>query len=273
MTVRVLIIEDNPTNLELLSYIFSAYGHDVLAARDGLAGIEIAHRAAPDLIICDIQMPEVDGYEVARRLKHAPDTARIPLVAVSALAMVGDRRNVMAAGFDGYITKPINPETIMDQLAAYLPENANTMPQKTPPAADEAPPPSACATIGSVILVVDNSSDNIAFARAVLEASGFRVTSTDNITAGLALARREPPALILSDLHMPEGDGFDFLRAVKADRRLRSIPFLFLSSTIWIKADAGRAAALGADRFLARPIEPQALLDAIRGVLGAVRSE
>jgi two-component system cell cycle response regulator len=270
MPARILVIEDNPTNLELLSYIIKAYGHEVLAALDGIAGIDIAHRLIPDVIICDIQMPQIDGYEVARRLRSTPDTAAIPLVAVSALAMVGDRRRVMAAGFDGYITKPINPETIMEQLAAYLPGKANAvLPQKPAARPNKQEAAAACLNIGSVILVIDNVRDNIAFARIVLEASGFRVISIDNIMAGLALARRDPPALILCDLHMPDGDGVDLLRAVKADPQLRSIPFVFLSSTVWIKADTARAAALGADRFLSRPIEPQTLLAAIRGVLGA----
>jgi two-component system cell cycle response regulator len=216
-------------------------------------------------------MPGIDGYEVARRLKSAPDTSAIPLVAVSALAMVGDRRKVMAAGFDGYITKPIDPETIMAQLAVFMPGATNRAPAQHPAAganAHAAAP--ACATIGAVILVVDNAPDNIAFARAVLESSSFRVVSADNITAGLALARGDPPTLFLCDLHMPDGDGFGLLRAVKADPQLRSIPFVFLSSTIWIKPDTARAAALGADRFLSRPIEPEALIEAIHGVLGAV---
>jgi two-component system cell cycle response regulator len=123
-----------------------------------------------------------------------------------------------------------------------------------------------------VILVVDNAPDNIDFARSVLESAGFRVVSADNIAAGRDLARGEPPALFLSDLHMPDGDGFELLRAVKSDPRLRSIPFVFLSSTVWLKGDSARAAALGADRFLSRPMEPQALLDVIREILGAAGS-
>src|SRR5579863_9622363 len=172
MAPRILVIEDNPTNLELLSYIFKAYGHEVLAASDGMAGIDIAGRLLPELIICDIQMPGIDGYEVALRLSNTPRTAKIPLVAVSALAMVDDRRKVLAAGFDGYITKPIDPETFMAQLAIFMPDKGNgalpLRPESTAKTPEATP---ACSNLGALVLVVDNAPDNIAFARSVLESS------------------------------------------------------------------------------------------------------
>src|SRR5713226_10736377 len=102
MGARILVIEDNQTNLDLISYLLRAYGYEVMTATDGAAGIAAASET-PDLIICDIQMPGIDGYEVARRLRAERATARIPLVAVTALAMVDDRRKVIEAGFDGYI--------------------------------------------------------------------------------------------------------------------------------------------------------------------------
>lgn len=120
MTGRILVIEDNPTNLELITYLLRAFGYTVLAAADGGDGIEFAHREKVDLIICDVHLPKVDGYEVAYRLKKHPVLCEIPLVAVTALAMVGDREKVLAAGFDGYISKPITPETFLRQIEMLL---------------------------------------------------------------------------------------------------------------------------------------------------------
>ncbi len=117
---RILVIEDNPTNLELISYLLKAFGHETLAATDGEKGLEVVRREMPDLIICDIQLPNMNGYEVARRLKADPALRAIPLVAVTAMAMVGDRDRVLAAGFDGYIPKPIAPETFVGQVEAFL---------------------------------------------------------------------------------------------------------------------------------------------------------
>jgi CheY-like chemotaxis protein len=118
MAPRVLVIEDNAYSLDLMVYVLQAFGYVPLSARDGGEGVARALADIPDLILCDIQLPILDGYEVAQRLKSDPATAAIPLVAVTAMAMVGDREKVMAAGFDAYITKPIQPETFIAQIEA-----------------------------------------------------------------------------------------------------------------------------------------------------------
>lgn len=120
MSARVLIIEDNQTNLELLMYLLRAYGHTVLTARDGASGISAVRALRPDLVACDVQLPGIDGYELARRIKADPDLASIPLVAVTALAMPGDRDKALSAGFDGYIAKPIAPDRLIENLESYL---------------------------------------------------------------------------------------------------------------------------------------------------------
>lgn len=114
------MIEDNPTNLELITYLLNAFGHTTIAARDGEEGVAAALRTNPELILCDIALPKLDGYGVARRLRAEPTLNGVPLVAVTASAMVGDRDKVVASGFDGYISKPINPETFVAEVEAYL---------------------------------------------------------------------------------------------------------------------------------------------------------
>lgn len=116
----LLVIEDDPNNLELMSYLLRAFGHQVLTAVDGAQGLALVRLESPDLIVCDIHLPKLDGYAVASQLKADPDLRRIPLVAVTALAMVGDRGKVLAAGFDGYIAKPLNPETFVPQVESFL---------------------------------------------------------------------------------------------------------------------------------------------------------
>jgi two-component system cell cycle response regulator len=123
---RILVIEDNPTNLQLMVYLLQAFGHTPLEAWDGETGLEAARREPLDLILCDVQLPKVDGYAVAKHLKSHPALSRIPLVAVTALAMVGDRDRVLGAGFDGYIAKPILPETFVGQVEAFLRPDSST---------------------------------------------------------------------------------------------------------------------------------------------------
>src|SRR3989442_1814478 len=110
MPARILVIEDNPTNLDLMVYLLRAFGHTPLVAHDGEQGLEVVRREAPDLIVCDVHMPNVDGYEVVRRLKAHPAMNQIPVVAVTALAMVGDRATILDAGIYGHIAQPISPD-------------------------------------------------------------------------------------------------------------------------------------------------------------------
>lgn len=120
--MRILVIEDNPANLELMTYLLNAFGHTTTTATDGEEGVEAALRIMPDLILCDMAMPRLDGYGVAMRLKKYRRLEGIPLIAVTASAMVGDRDKVLASGFDGYITKPITPETFVAEVESYRKE-------------------------------------------------------------------------------------------------------------------------------------------------------
>src|SRR5437879_126532 len=117
---RVLVVEDKAENLDLMCYLLKAFGHDTLVAHDGAQGVAMVADERPDLVVMDLQMPDMDGYEAASIIKANPELATIPLVAVTAYAMVGDRDRVMAAGFDGYLTKPIDPRVFVRELERYL---------------------------------------------------------------------------------------------------------------------------------------------------------
>jgi CheY-like chemotaxis protein len=128
VAARILIIEDNPTNMELMSYLLTAFGHTPLTAFDGESGVRLAREATPDLILCDVHLPKLDGYGVVGLLKGDPQLRRIPVLAVTALAMVGDRERLLDAGFDGYIGKPIEPEQFVAELEPFLPHAAGLEP-------------------------------------------------------------------------------------------------------------------------------------------------
>lgn len=116
----ILIIEDNEQNLYPETFILEKNGFQIIAARDGRSGIELAEKVKPALILLDIQLPGMDGYAVAHELKRNPLLADVPIVAVTSYAMAGDRERIMAAGCDGYIEKPINPETFVEEVKKYL---------------------------------------------------------------------------------------------------------------------------------------------------------
>jgi len=122
MPARILVVEDDPANLSLMGYLLQAFGHSTVPARDGEEALAAAAREEIDLVICDLQLPGMDGYEVLRRLRQDPGLAAVPVVAVTAFAMVGDRERMLAAGFDAYLPKPIDPEEFVPRLEALLPE-------------------------------------------------------------------------------------------------------------------------------------------------------
>lgn len=122
MTARIAIIEDNQANLELVKYLLECSGYAVSVARDGRQGVALVTQIRPDLVICDLQMPALDGYEVLKLLRQDPALAQVPVIAVTAFSMPNDRQKVLTAGFDGYISKPIEPETFVSQVGAFLPD-------------------------------------------------------------------------------------------------------------------------------------------------------
>ncbi|MDP3841670.1 MAG: response regulator [Oxalobacteraceae bacterium] len=274
---RILIIEDNPTNMALMEYLLGAFGYsDVRSAADGEEGWQAAQQEPFDLIVCDVHLPKRDGYEVLRLLKGDPKLQAIPVIAVSALAMVGDREKMLEAGFDGYIGKPIEPATFVSQIEQFLPPALRAQrPAETEPApeaaltsaADTAPP---LALKGATILVVDDSPVNRELIRSTLEPFGYTLLFAEDVQQGWQRAQNNRFDLVVCDLHMPDEDGFSFIRRLRTDSRLASIPFMFLTASSGCDSDPGQAQALGAARFLRRPIEPQALVDQIDACLREV---
>jgi len=117
---KILVIEDNENNLYLITYILEKNRFEVINARDGKTGIQKAGKEKPDLIIMDIQLPDINGLEVARRLRASKDANTIPIVALTSYAMAGDEQKAIEAGCNGYIEKPIDPKTIMAEIKKYL---------------------------------------------------------------------------------------------------------------------------------------------------------
>jgi len=117
---RILYIEDNPDNRMLVRRVLMAEGYTVLEAEDGPSGVRAAEEGFPDLILMDINLPEIDGYEVTSRIRLIPRLANVPVIAMTANVMQGDREKSLAAGCDGYIQKPIDIDLLPEQIAHFL---------------------------------------------------------------------------------------------------------------------------------------------------------
>ena len=264
---QILVIEDNPANLDLMVYLLQAFGYAPLTATDGSMGVETARRERPDLIICDVYLPKLDGYGVVRELKRENALRKVPILAVTALAMVGDREKMLAAGFDGYLAKPITPEEFVPQVEAFLPAARRAFPPLaggTAAAISSMAEPAAKR--GATILVVDDTPVNIEVIRAVLEFSGYRVLAAASVPEALAIIQAELPDLILCDLEMRPENGRDLLTAVGMRPARAGLPVVIVSSSP-DDSIAAECLAGGAARFIKRPFDPPELLAAIESLL------
>jgi CheY-like chemotaxis protein len=117
---RILVIEDNETNIYLVGFILKKNDYEVIEARSGEEGVELAIKEKPDLILMDIQLPGIDGLEATRRIRESEAEEEVPIIALTSYAMTGDRDKSLAAGCTGYIEKPINPDTFMGEIEKYL---------------------------------------------------------------------------------------------------------------------------------------------------------
>jgi CheY-like chemotaxis protein len=127
----ILVVDDNRDNMELMQYLLKAFGYEPLSAASGAEAIRLAQDKRPQLILMDIQMPDMDGYEATETIKRQPALEECPIVAVTAFAMVGDQTRILSSGFEGYISKPIVPETFVAQVEAFLPSELRTAEAQT----------------------------------------------------------------------------------------------------------------------------------------------
>jgi len=122
MSKRILVVEDQEDNRQILRDLLNSVGYQILEAEDGARGVAAAEAERPDLILMDIQLPLVDGYEATRRIKADPALAHIPVIAVTSYALSGDEAKTKAAGCNAYVAKPFSPRQLLAKVREFLPE-------------------------------------------------------------------------------------------------------------------------------------------------------
>ena len=120
---RILVIEDTEDNRQIVGDLLSSAGYETIEAVDGLEGVATAEREQPDLILMDIQLPGIDGYEATRRIRRIPALATVPIIAVTSYALSGDEAKTREAGCDGYVAKPYSPRQLLAKVREFLPES------------------------------------------------------------------------------------------------------------------------------------------------------
>ena len=124
MTKRILVVEDTEDNRKIIRDLLSSVGYELIEAVDGGEGVALAQRERPDLILMDIQLPVIDGYEATRQIRAIPELAGVPIIAVTSYALSGDEAKTRAAGCDGYVAKPFSPRQLLAKIREFLPDEA-----------------------------------------------------------------------------------------------------------------------------------------------------
>ena len=241
---RILIAEDSPDIRALVELLLSAEGHQISSVTDGRAAVEAARRTRPDLVLMDLSLPLLSGWEATRQIRSDPVTAGIPILAVTAHAMHGDRERAIAAGCNGFIAKPINEETFASDVLVFLNDRA---PVEPGPSSRFDPGASAPGRI----LVVDDQPDIAELLREDLSADGHEVVVARNAADAQALVDDEPFELAIVDVMLGSDSGYA-LTAALSSATSDYLPILLLTGgTI----DRERGFHAGADDFIGKPIE------------------
>jgi two-component system, cell cycle response regulator len=253
---KVLVVEDNPLNMKLVRTLLQLGKYQVIEAANALNGIQKAKEEMPDLILMDIQLPDMDGLSATRLIKKDPSTEAIPVIAITAYAMHGDDQKALDAGCLGYITKPIDTKSFLETISRHLTNKDNTKQKELSPSRDNR----------HKLLIVDDEPLNFKLLDAHLSHEEYIIIRASSGQDALEKVDEELPDLVLLDIMMPGIDGYEVTKKLKASPKTRQIPIILITSLSGTD-DKAKGMAAGADEFLNKPVNKTELSARIRSLL------
>jgi PAS domain S-box-containing protein len=248
----VLVVEDNAITRKMVRTTLTAAGYVVVEAADGHAAVDLAEQSAPDLVLQDLLLPDMDGLELVSRLRSLPAAADIPIIAFSGFVSRAEATRAHGAGFTDFLLKPVEPVRLLQVIGTYLPPGE---------------PPGEKPGRGRHVVVVDDDPVQLKLARAHLTHLGFHVTTATNGRDALARARESPVDAILSDVLMPEVDGFQLCLAVRETPLLARTPVVLCTNNYIEDADRRLGERVGASAMTCRTPDFREAIDTLLDVL------
>ncbi len=252
----VLVIEDNAKNMKLVRHLLKLGGYQVSEASNAEDGIRMAQAQQPDLILMDIQLPGMDGLSATKQIKADQRLKKTPVLALTSYAMQGDSDKCVQAGCSGYITKPIDTRSFLSRLAPFFDASLANQPLQRKPRTNRL----------SRILIVDDEPMNIKLMCGKLAGQKYELETAHGGQEALTKVSQNPPDLLLLDIMMPDIDGYEVTRRLKADPQTRKIPIILITALDG-KDDKEKGLQVGAEEFLTKPVNKAELLARIHSML------
>jgi CheY-like chemotaxis protein/anti-sigma regulatory factor (Ser/Thr protein kinase) len=243
---KILVVDDNPTNIKVLTQTLQEERFNIFEASNGKIALDIAYKACPDLILMDVMMPEMDGFEACRRLKADNTTSDIPIVFITAKTAVDEIEEGFSLGCEEYITKPFQIDEVCNRVRTHL-FLGNQKKKKEFFQGED-----ASSVAGMTVMIVEDNPVNLTVLIKTLESLEVSITMAPNGKIAVDLAPRVQPDLILLDIMMPEMNGFEVCRILKADVSTQSIPIIFVSAKN-LSTDIEKGFHLGCIDYIPKP--------------------
>jgi CheY-like chemotaxis protein len=249
---RVLLVEDNPITRKLVRFVLQDEHFELSEAIDGRTALALAEQRPPDLILQDLLLPDMDGFELAERLRQIASLRGVPILAFSGLLSHFDERRIAASGFTDFVTKPIEPSQLLRIIRAHLPS---------------AEGPRVSFGDNRRIVLADDDEVQRKLSVFKLRRLGFDVVDTADGRLALEAARAMRPAAIVTDAMMPGLDGFGLCAAVRQDADLKGVPIVLVTSTYVDDADRELGRLAGANAFVIRTPDLREMISALESIL------
>jgi len=237
---KILVIDDDPTITKLLFSRLETYAYDVVTAADGVEGLEKFRQEKPDLIILDIVMPRMDGYNFVLEFKKIADLKTTPIII---LTVKEDMQGIFRMeGINDYILKPF----LMNDLVKKIDKHLKAPVRK--------------------ILIVDDAKDSVELIEELLQLRGYKIVKAVDGFEGLEINQKEKPDLVVLDVMMPKLDGYHVCRMIKFDNKYKDVAIIIVTAKTQEK-DKTLGAEVGANEFLTKPLDPDELLSKVKKLI------
>lgn len=249
---KILIVEDSPTQAEIFKSMLKGAGYNVIIANTGEEGLKILELESPDLVMLDLILPGINGYEVCKKIKANPKHKHIPVVVVTIVPEEEAKNRVMELGALDFITKPVNEEILIKTVARQIEElvKKGALHKKKRPK----------------VLIIDDEPYHVELIKDRLKFNNYDVIYSYNGNEGLEKIKKEKPDLVLLDIMLPEIDGFEISKKIKAYPQTKDLPIIMLTA-VGIKDLEEKCKEAGADHCIRKPYEPKELIDTIKSLL------